>query len=97
VGTRCGVAQYAEELVGALRGIGWPADHDADPALDAAAGSGGVLHLQHEHSLVAPERVAEVARDARVRGLPLVVTEHTVRPQVDAWEGDVAALVAHSA
>jgi glycosyltransferase involved in cell wall biosynthesis len=97
VGTRCGVAQYAGELVGALRGIGCPADHAAEPALDAAARSGGVLHLQHEHSLVAPERVAEVACDARARGLPLVVTEHTVRPQVDAWEGDVAALVAHSA
>jgi glycosyltransferase involved in cell wall biosynthesis len=29
--------------------------------------------------------------------VPLVVTEHTVRDRADAWEGDVAALVAHSA
>ena len=92
VGTRCGVAQYAAELVAALRGIGSPVTHAAEPDPGAA-----VLHLQHEHSLVAPERVAEVARDARERGAALVVTEHTVRPQADDWEDDVTALVAHSA
>jgi glycosyltransferase involved in cell wall biosynthesis len=93
-GTRCGVAQYAAELVAALRGIGHPVAHAAEPDPDAA-----VLHLQHEHSLVAPERVAQVARDARGRGASLVVTEHAVRPQadLDGWEDDVAALVAHSA
>jgi glycosyltransferase involved in cell wall biosynthesis len=90
-GTRCGVAQYAAELVAALHGIGSPVTHDAAPDPGTA-----VLHLQHEHSLVAPERVAEVSRDARERGAALVVTEHTVRPQADAWESDVAALVAHS-
>ncbi len=90
-GTRCGVAQYAAELVAALCGIGCPATHGARP--DPA---GDVLHLQHEHSLVAPEAVAGAARDARERGVPLVVTEHTVRAQTDAWEGEAAALVAHS-
>ena len=92
VGTRCGVAQYAAELVGALHGIGCPVAHGAEPDLDA-----GVLHLQHEHSLVDPQRVADVARGARDRGTALVVTEHTVREQADGWENDVAALVAHSA
>jgi glycosyltransferase involved in cell wall biosynthesis len=93
VGTRCGVAQYAALLVGALRGTGRPVAHGAEPDLNDT----GVLHLQHEHSLVAPEQVADVARRSRERGVPFVVTEHTVRPQVDAWEGDVTALVAHSA
>jgi glycosyltransferase involved in cell wall biosynthesis len=96
-GTRCGVAQYAAELVAALHGIGCPAGHDARPDLDAAVRAGGVLHLQHEHSLVAPEQVADVARAARAGGVSFVVTEHTVRAQADPWEGDVAALVAHSA
>ena len=84
----CGVAQYAAELVAALRGIGQAVTHAAEPDPDAA-----VLHLQHEHSLVAPERVAQVAREARGRGASLVVTEHAVRPQadLDGWEDDVAA------
>jgi glycosyltransferase involved in cell wall biosynthesis len=90
VGTRCGVAQYAETLVAALHRIGCPVTHSADP------GGSGVLHLQHEHSLVVPEQVAEVARRSREAGVPFVVTEHTVRGQVDDWEGE-AALVAHSA
>jgi len=59
--------------VAALGGIGLPTTHTAEPDPDAA-----VLHLQHEHSLVAPERVAQVAREARGRGAALVVTEHTV-------------------
>jgi glycosyltransferase involved in cell wall biosynthesis len=92
VGTRCGVAQYADALVAALHRIGRPVAHTAEPGDDAA-----VVHLQHEHSLVAPERVAEVARHARDRDVPFVVTEHSVRGQVDDWEGEVDALVAHSA
>jgi glycosyltransferase involved in cell wall biosynthesis len=91
VGTRCGVAQYAETLVAALRRNGCPVTHSAGP--DDA----DVLHLQHEHSLVAPGHVAEVARRSREAGVPFVVTEHTVRGQADDWEDDVAALVAHSA
>ena len=66
--------------------------HTAEPD-----GPPGVLHLQHEHSLVAPERVGDAARRARESGVPFVVTEHTVRGQADGWEGEVAALVAHSA
>jgi glycosyltransferase involved in cell wall biosynthesis len=94
-GTRCGVAQYAGELVRALHGIGCAVGHVAAPVdVDRPA---RVLHLQHEHSLVAPERVAEVARKARRQGTPFVVTEHAVRPQDEPWEGEVAALVAHSA
>lgn len=98
VGTRCGVAQYAEHLVAALRDLGHPVAHVPEP------GPAGVLHLQHEHSLVAPERVTAAARRARERGVPLAVTEHTVLRDPDpatlardAWEHDVAALVAHSA
>jgi glycosyltransferase involved in cell wall biosynthesis len=91
-GTRCGVAQYADALVAALHRTGCPVTHAAEPSTD-----GPVLHLQHEHSLVAPERVAQVAGRARDAGVPFVVTEHAVRGQVDDWEGDAAALVAHSA
>jgi glycosyltransferase involved in cell wall biosynthesis len=91
-GTRCGVAQYSATLVAALRGTGCPVAYGPTPDLDAA----GVLHLQHEHSLVAPEEVAAVAERARDRGVAVVVTEHTVRPAPDAWEDDVDALVAHS-
>ena len=91
IGTRCGVAQYADTVVTALRRTGCPVAHAAEPDL------AGVLHLQHEHSLVAPEHVADVARRSREAGVPFVVTEHTVRDQVDGWEGGTAALVAHSA
>jgi glycosyltransferase involved in cell wall biosynthesis len=91
IGTRCGVAQYADALVAGLHRIGSPVEHGAEP------GSGAVVHLQHEHSLVAPGHVTEVARRSRAADVPFVVTEHTVREQVDDWEGDVAALVAHSA
>ena len=92
VGTRCGVAQYADALVTAMHRLGLPVTHAAEPDKSAR-----VLHLQHEHSLVAPERVGDVARHARESGVPFVVTEHTVRGQADDWEGEVAALVAHSA
>jgi glycosyltransferase involved in cell wall biosynthesis len=92
-GSRCGVAQYSAELGAALRDAGHPVRVTAVPDLDGAA----LVHLQHEHSLVTPERVAQVAR----RGVPLVVTEHTVRGEVHTWEagaeGEAAALVAHSA
>jgi glycosyltransferase involved in cell wall biosynthesis len=91
VGTRCGVAQYADALVTVLHRTGCPATHDAKPRPGA-----GVLHLQHEHSLVAPDHVADVARRCRDSGVPFVVTEHTVRAQVDGWEGEATALVAHS-
>ena len=89
---RCGVAQYAGELVSALRGLGLATPQAPEPALDA-----GLLHLQQEHSLIAPEEVADVARRAADHRVPLVVTEHTVRRQVEGWEGDVTGLVAHSA
>ena len=92
VGTRCGVAQYADALVTAMHRLGIPVTHTAEPDESAR-----VLHLQHEHSLVAPERVGDAARRARESGVPFVVTEHTVRGQADDWEGEVAALVAHSA
>jgi glycosyltransferase involved in cell wall biosynthesis len=91
-GTRCGVAQYSATLVAALHGIGCPVAYGPAPDLEGP----GVLHLQHEHSLVAPEEVAATARRAREHGVALIVTEHTVRPVPDAWEGEVAALVAHS-
>jgi glycosyltransferase involved in cell wall biosynthesis len=115
-GTRCGVAQYAAQLVAALHDVGRTVAHVPEPAPEPVGtrpGS-GVLHLQHEHSHVAPERVAAAARRARESGVPLVVTEHTVLRATrrgpadpdgdgpdpvtrDAWEDDVAALVAHSA
>jgi glycosyltransferase involved in cell wall biosynthesis len=92
-GPRCGVAQYSAELAAALRDAGWPVRVMSAPDLDGVA----LVHLQHEHSLVTPETVEEVAR----RGVPLVLTEHTVRGEVHAWEagaeGEAAALVAHSA
>jgi glycosyltransferase involved in cell wall biosynthesis len=92
VGTRCGVAQYADALVMAMHRLGLPVTHAAEPDEPAR-----VLHLQHEHSLLAPERVGDAARRAKESGVPFVVTEHTVRGQADGWEGEVAALVAHSA
>ena len=91
IGSRCGVAQYAGTLVTALRRIGCPVVHEATPM------PAGVLHLQHEHSLVAPDDVAGAARRSRDAGVPFVVTEHTVREQADEWEGEASALVAHSA
>jgi glycosyltransferase involved in cell wall biosynthesis len=91
VGTRCGVAQYADALVMAMHRLGLPVTHAAEPDESAR-----VLHLQHEHSLLAPERVGDAARRAKESGVPFVVTEHTVRGQADGWEGEVAALVAHS-
>jgi glycosyltransferase involved in cell wall biosynthesis len=91
-GTRCGVAQYADALVAALHRTGCPVTHEAEPGF-----APGVLHLQHEHSLVTPEQVAQAACHAREAGVPLVVTEHTVRAQAEDWEGEAAALVAHSA
>jgi glycosyltransferase involved in cell wall biosynthesis len=92
-GARCGVAQYTAELAAALRDVDRPVAVTPEPDLDGAA----LVHLQHEHSLVTPEVVAAAAG----RGVPLVVTEHTVRREVHAFEagveGGAAALVAHSA
>jgi glycosyltransferase involved in cell wall biosynthesis len=92
-GRRCGVAQYTRELVGALGAAGCATTPTDEPDLAGSA----LLHVQHEWSLIGTETVAGVVARAARHRVPVVVTEHSVRADGVAWEGEVAALVAHSA
>jgi glycosyltransferase involved in cell wall biosynthesis len=95
-GKACGVAEYAEHLASGLathEGT-TPARHIARPP----DGHGmSVLHIQHEWGLF-PDDAALTARvrAAKGRGVPVVVTQHTVRVNGvphHPWQREADALV----
>ena len=88
-GTPCGVAEYAAHLVEALPGL-------RVAAAAPAPGDASVLHVQHQHSLIADGDLVEVVDAARRAGVPTVVTQHTVAAWGSPWEEGADALVALS-
>jgi len=84
---RCGVAEYTAHLVKELphaRGVGQL------PDLNGVR----VLHLQHEYSLFDNAELTRRVQEARLRGVPVAITEHCVTNETSAWERDADALVA---
>jgi glycosyltransferase involved in cell wall biosynthesis len=55
-----------------------------------------VLHIQHEPGMFSDDELTRLAQQARASGVPIVVTEHVVAPQAQAWEREASALVATS-
>ena len=84
---RCGIAEYTAHLVNELplaRGVGQL------PDLNGVR----VLHLQHEYSLFDNAELTRRVQETRLRGVPVVITEHSVTNEMSAWERDADALVA---
>ena len=87
-GTRCGIAEYGTDLVGALsapvRLSGrWPEPRGLR-----------LIHVQHEDGIVDDAEMLRRVSRLAAAGVPVAVTEHSVHPRRRAWERDVAALVA---
>jgi glycosyltransferase involved in cell wall biosynthesis len=86
-GRTCGVAEYAQRLRLSLPGLRLTA---AEPE----PGVGGIVHVQHEPSIVDDDRLTRYAAQARERGRAVLVTQHSVFDRPAAWERQVRALVA---
>ncbi|MCC6729951.1 MAG: glycosyltransferase [Chthonomonadales bacterium] len=87
LGTPCGVAEYTAHLAAELPGA---SATSAAPDLRGAR----VLHVQHEFSLFRDHELAARLRDARRAGVPVAITEHTVRAEARAWEAEANLLAA---
>jgi glycosyltransferase involved in cell wall biosynthesis len=85
--TPCGIAEYTDHISEALSGVKVTARM---PDLRGVR----VLHLQHEHSLFDETALIGYLQQARIKRVPVVVTEHTVRHELPAWERETDALVA---
>jgi len=85
--TPCGIAEYSAHLASAL------------PAIKVSAQQPDwrgvrVAHVQHEHGLFNATQFAQQIVAARHAHVPVVVTEHTVTNEAQAWEHAADALVA---
>jgi glycosyltransferase involved in cell wall biosynthesis len=84
--TPCGLAEYTAHLAGELPGVHITAER---PDLRGVR----LLHIQHENSLFEEGSLTQAVQEARVAGLPVVITEHAVTHQMRAWERDADVLV----
>ncbi len=85
----CGIAEYTAHLLETL-----PAKATASfPHLKGVR----LLHIQHENLLFDDVALARSVQQARLAGIPVVITQHAVTPQSRAWERDADALVALTA
>jgi glycosyltransferase involved in cell wall biosynthesis len=90
LGTPCGIAEHAARLVEQLETVVCTAE---PPDLRQCR----ILHVQHETSLFDDHELAAVVREAKERGIPVVVEEHSIGPVAHEWERDVDVLVATTA
>jgi glycosyltransferase involved in cell wall biosynthesis len=84
---RCGIAEYTAHLVKELpmaRAVGHL------PDLNGVR----VLHMQHEYSLFDNAELTRRVQETRLRGVPVVITEHSVTHETSAWERDADMLLA---
>lgn len=84
----CGVADYTASLAHAMADGVRVARHRPD-----AAGL-RLLHVQHADGLFDEVQLTRCAQQARSRGVPVCVTEHSVGTRASAWEREADALVA---
>jgi glycosyltransferase involved in cell wall biosynthesis len=85
-GTACGVAEYTTYL---RKHLPLTRISNRMPDLYGAR----LLHLQHEYSLFDEIQLTSAVQQARQRGIPVVITEHTVDNQAHAWEQEASALI----
>ncbi|MBC8029001.1 MAG: glycosyltransferase [Pyrinomonadaceae bacterium] len=84
--TPCGVAEYTRHVCEGLAGV---TVTSRAPEMPCAR----VLHIQHEHSLFNDALLTAQVQKARSHRVPVVITEHTVRRELSAWEREADALV----
>jgi glycosyltransferase involved in cell wall biosynthesis len=85
----CGIAEYTAHLVENMSNVR-VTNHPPDLT--------GVrlLHIQHENCLLKDPEISHVVREAHIRHIPVIVTEHSLQSAIQAWEGDADVLVTHT-
>jgi glycosyltransferase involved in cell wall biosynthesis len=85
--TPCGISEYTGHILETLPNV------VATARMPDMRGV-RVLHIQHEPSLFENAALTQGVQRARLQGVPVVITEHSVRREIAAWERDADALVA---
>jgi glycosyltransferase involved in cell wall biosynthesis len=88
-GERCGIAEYTAYLAAAMP----PATGIEVVARRPDLRSARLLHVQHQYGLYDEALLAQQCQQARRSRLPVVVTEHLVRPDAPPCEREADALV----
>jgi glycosyltransferase involved in cell wall biosynthesis len=83
----CGIAEYTAHLVEAL-----PAIRVVGEAPDVRGVR--LLHIQQEHSLFNHAALTRYVQQAHQSGVPIIITEHAVTSEAQAWEREADVLVA---
>jgi glycosyltransferase involved in cell wall biosynthesis len=86
-GGTCGIAEYTRHLAQVCEPLAITA---SAPDLRGVR----LLHIQHETGLFQKVDLTNLVQRAKVSGIPLIVTEHSVTTQAQAWEREASALVA---
>jgi glycosyltransferase involved in cell wall biosynthesis len=87
LGRACGIAETTERLHRNVPSVRLTA---AEPT----PGSQGLVHVQHEPSIIDARQLEHFVARARSRGRAVLVTEHSVFDRPEAWEQGASALVA---
>jgi glycosyltransferase involved in cell wall biosynthesis len=85
--TPCGISEYTGHLLETLNNVRVVAD---TPDFRGVR----LLHVQHEHSLFNPVTLSNALQCARIQGVPVVMTEHSVRPDTLPCEREADVLTA---
>lgn len=86
-GRPCGIAAYTARLQRNLPSV-------RVTATAPAVQHGGIVHIQHEPSIIDDETLGRFMLKARTAGTAVVVTEHAVEVRSPPWERHARALVA---
>jgi glycosyltransferase involved in cell wall biosynthesis len=84
--TECGISEYTNSLLS-----NWPSARVVSRVDDLAGVS--LLHVQHHPDLFDERQLEQQLLRARSSRVPVVVTEHAVTTQRQAWESCASALV----
>lgn len=88
--TQCGIAEYTAHLAEGLHtGV-----HISAQAPELARTR--IVHVQHQYGLYDEAALARTCANAHAAGVPVVVTEHMVRPDAPRFERDADVLVSMS-
>jgi glycosyltransferase involved in cell wall biosynthesis len=85
--TPCGIAEYTGHLIETMSNVKVAAQM---PDLRGVR----VLHIQHEYALFDSAALTGCVQQARINRVPVVITEHTVRSEMVAWEREADVLTA---
>jgi|GEM_PF-871599 len=86
LGTACGIAETTARLQRNLPSVRLTKQ---EPPI----GVSGIVHVQHEPSIIDDRRLERFTAQARERGLAVAVTENSVFDRPSPWERNVQALV----